>query len=333
MSIAHRLIRSLLALLALLVAAPAALAQPGPPANSVVNDQKAGSVLIYNYFTSTLFPGGASQDTRISLTNTHRTVGVSVHLFFVDGATCSATDSFVCLTPNQTTTFLASDVDPSVTGYIIAVAVDERGFPINFNYLIGEEYVKLASGAAAKFNAVAIAALFNKPLKVYEFRDAQLAFDGKSYEQVPRVLALSNIPSPNDGNSTLLVLNRIGGDLRSGGSRASLGNMFLLLYDDRENGFSSTFTVSTCQFTSLFSENFPRVIGGFTNVIPSGRSGWMQFYNYTYGFGILGAAINFNQNAATVRTAFNGGDNLHHLALTIDSLIIPVSTPECGVGK
>lgn len=53
----------------------------------------------------------------------------------------------------------------------------------------------------------------------------------------------------------------------------------------------------------------------------------MKFYPWTTGVGIVGAAINFNPNAATDRTAFNGGGNLHHLTLTTDSLIIPISPP------
>jgi hypothetical protein len=335
MPISKQLSRGLLTLLALLVVTSAALAQSTSPTTPIVNGQKAGSVLVYNYFTSAPFgacpspPCVAWEETRISLTNISTTTAVSVHLFFVDGATCSpAADSFVCLTPNQTATLLASDMAPNVKGYVIAVAVDEHGAPINFNFLIGEEYVKLASGAAAKLNAVAIAALFNgrNSPQVY-LGTVRLNFNGLIYERVPHTLALSNIPSAVDGNSTLLIVNRIGGDLTTGAS--SLDNIFLSLFDDRENGFSGSLRSWTCQLTGVLSNSFPRVVLGFTNVIPSGRSGWMKFFPSTAGVGILGAAINFNPNAATVQTAFNGGDNLHHLTLTTDSLIIPVSPPQC----
>jgi len=50
---------------------------------------------------------------------------------------------------------------------------------------------------------------------------------------LPRVLALDNIPSQLDGNSTLLVIDRIGGDLRE--SAAMLGPLFGILYDQSEN--------------------------------------------------------------------------------------------------
>jgi hypothetical protein len=53
----------------------------------------------------------------------------------------------ICLTANQTTTFLASEQDPGTTGYHLAIAVDGvNGCPINFNFLIGDEYIKLESG-------------------------------------------------------------------------------------------------------------------------------------------------------------------------------------------
>jgi hypothetical protein len=333
MPISNQFTRSLLALLALLVAASAALAQSFGPATPIVNDQKAGSVLVYNYYTAAPFyecpspPCVAWQDTRISLTNIHTTAGVSVHLYFVEGANGMWADRLVCLKPNQTVTLMASDVAPGTTGYVIAVAVNDSGAPINFNFLIGEEYVKLASGAAAKLNAVAIAAVFKRNRPHAFLGKAQLDFDGVMYEQVPHTLALSNIPSAVDGNSTLLVVNRIGGDITTGAP--SLGRFFLLLFDDQNNPSAGNISSNTCQLTGVLSDTFPRVTPRFTHVIPSGHSGWMKFFPYTNGVGILGAAINFNPNAAAVRTAFSGGDNLHHLTLTTDSLIIPISPPDC----
>src|SRR4030095_8719405 len=135
---------------------------PGPgggvPATSEPSGQKAGSVLIYNLYTSNA-TSPQSQDTRINLTNVDPTRPAIVKLFFVDGATCSVADSGVCLTPNQTASFQASDLDPGGTGYLVAVAVDSRGCPVNFNNLIGDSYVKFASGHAANLAAEAIAAL------------------------------------------------------------------------------------------------------------------------------------------------------------------------------
>ncbi|MDQ3009490.1 MAG: ExeM/NucH family extracellular endonuclease, partial [Acidobacteriota bacterium] len=62
-----------------------------PAATSPVSDQKAGSVLIYNVYTSSTNP--IRQNTRISLTNINQTLPAFVHLFFVDGTSCSVADS------------------------------------------------------------------------------------------------------------------------------------------------------------------------------------------------------------------------------------------------
>src|SRR5262249_55332011 len=88
-----------------------------PQAASPVSDQRAGSVLIYNIYTSSAASPN-SQDTRVSITNVEQSRSAIVHLFFVDGSSCMAADSYICLTPNQTATFLASDLDPGTTGYI-----------------------------------------------------------------------------------------------------------------------------------------------------------------------------------------------------------------------
>jgi hypothetical protein len=293
-----------------------------------VSDQRAGSVLVYNLYSSSSAAPNA-QNTRISLTNIHPTLPLAVHLFFVDGATCSIADSLVCLTAQQTASFLASDIDPGTTGYIVAVASDRTtGCPINFNYLIGDAYVKLSSGHAANLAAEGFAALVG----VGTTCDAAsvttiLNFDGLSYNRVPRVLAASNIPSRGDGNDTLLVLNRLGGSLVTGA--ATLTNLFGLLYDDAENPLSFNFSPNVCQFRSSLSNNFPRVAPRFEQFIPAGRSGWGKFYS-TNELGLLGAQLNFNPNAGTAANAFNQGHNLHKLTLTQSvQLTIPIFPPNC----
>ncbi|MGH9850677.1 MAG: carboxypeptidase regulatory-like domain-containing protein, partial [Blastocatellia bacterium] len=130
---------------------------PGDGA-SPPSDQKPGSVLFYNiYSSSSANPN--RENTRISMTNVDPSRAAFVHIFFVDGATCSVADAFICLTANQTVSFLASDLDPGTTGYIVAVAVDRNGCPINFNYLIGDEYVKFESGHQANLGAESIPAV------------------------------------------------------------------------------------------------------------------------------------------------------------------------------
>ncbi|MEP7342894.1 MAG: SdrD B-like domain-containing protein [Acidobacteriota bacterium] len=296
------------------------------PEGSPMNDQRAGSVLIYNVYTS-----GASdatlQNTRINLTNTHPTRTANVHLFFVDGTSCSVADSYICLTANQTTSFLASDLDPGTTGYVVAVATDAAGCPINFNYLIGDEYAKFTSGHAANLGAEAIPAIagglaFCNQNSV----TATINFDGFSYGTVPRALAADNLPSRADGNDTLLILNRIGGNLATGAS--TLGTIFGVFYNDAETSLSFSLT-GGCQFRSAISNNFPRLTPRFEQFIPAGRTGWFKLYSQS-DFGLSGAILNANPNATTTAGAFNQGHSLHKLTLTsAASYVIPIFAPGC----
>jgi hypothetical protein len=294
----------------------------------VPSDQKPGSLLFFNLYSSSV-NNPATENTRINLTNTNPDRAAIVHLFFVDGSNCSVADSYICLTPNQTTTIFASDVDPGVMGYVIAVATDENGCPTNFNYLIGDEYVKLNSGHAANLGAEAFSAYKGcVECKSSTEMTALLRLDGISYSMAPRTLALDNIPSQAEGNSTLLVLNRVGGSLQT--SAATIGSIFGILYDDLENPYSFTRPVGTCQLKDTFSSNFPRTTPRINTVIPAGHSGWMKLWAVE-DRGLLGAMINFNQNATVNAGAFNQGHNLHKLTLTnAATLTVPIFPPHCS---
>src|SRR5258706_3587654 len=261
MRTSRKLAHALLALFALVVMSSFALAaDPGLtyPPTSEVSDQKAGSVLIYNVYTSGATSGN-TQNARINLTNTSTSSGAAVHLFFVSDG-CSIADSFICLTATQTATFLASDVDPGVSGYIVAIATDGNGCPRAFNWLIGDEYVKFTSGHAANLGAEAFAALFFGTSAACDANTVTtgVIFDGVvggpgSYNRVPRVLADDNVASAADGNDTLVIINRIAGNLGIGAS--TLGTLFGLFYDDSENVLSFSVTGS-CQLRNSLSYNF-----------------------------------------------------------------------------
>lgn len=297
--------------------------EPYPP-SSEVSDQKAGSVLIFPSYSSSASAPGA-QNTRLCLTNIEP-MNVSVHLFFVDGATCSVADAYVNLTGNQTACFQTSDLDPGTTGYLVAVAVGEDGCPINFNCLIGDAYLKLSSGHQANLGAEGFAAQVGATFDCdANATTATLRFDGVMYNRAPRVLAASGVPSRVDGNDTLLTLMRVGGNLATGA--ATLGPISGLFYNDAEVGLSFTFNAGACKFVSSLSNNFPRLTPRFEQFVPAGRTGWLKLW--TAGeFGILGTLLNYNPNTASSPGAFNGGHNLHKLTLTAAaSYEIPIFPP------
>ena len=334
----HTLTRVTLSLLALVLLTAAALAQdPGIaiPATSEASDQKAGSLLYYNAYASDA-TNPATSDTRINITNTNSFSAIAVHLFFVNSANCQVADSYICLTENQTASFLTSDLDPGTTGYIVALATTVDGIPVRFNFLIGDEYVKFSTGHSANLGAVAFSKLNDTNLFSSDGTLAGLQLDGGpnpanpagqgSYNRAPRVVAVDNIPSRADGNDTLLILNRVGGDLTT--SAATLGPLFGILYDDAETPLSFT-TSGGCQLRQSINNSFPRTTPRVETHIPSGRSGWMRISSTSASVAILGSVI----NRGTGDASFSGGHNLHHLSLVpFTQLVIPVFPSNCPDG-
>lgn len=301
-----------------------------PPAASDVSDQKAGSVLVFSLYTSGVTSGNV-QNTRFSLTNTSARSGVSVQLIFVDATTGLADSSFICLTATQTSTFLASDVDPGVNGYLIAVAVDngfnstDTGCPISHNFLTGSASVKFSSGHAASYGAEAFSALYSGVLPGCDAFPitARIAFDGVSYNRAPRALALDKVRSNDDGYSTLLAVSRLDGDLINGIS--GLGTLFGALFDDAGTAHPFSAPASTAHFRTTLSNTFPATSPLFTSAIPKGRSGWLKIFSGS-DVGIVGVAIQFGSNTGQL----SGGQNLDKLTLTDKSaLIMRVFPPSC----
>ncbi|HMV51158.1 MAG TPA: hypothetical protein PKD31_25685, partial [Blastocatellia bacterium] len=191
-----------------------------------------------------------------------------------------------------------------------------------------DEYVKFQSGHAANLGAEAIAASMLFPAGPNpNVSTATLRFDGMNYNRLPRILASDNIPSPADGNSTMMIINRVGGNFTTTG--ATIGNFTGQLFDDQEQAFSFTANQVVCQYRKILDNTFPRTFTPFTRVLPAGRSGWMKFYTVE-DRALFGAQINFNANAGTNAGAFNQGHNLHKLTLTdAATLVIPVFIPSC----
>jgi hypothetical protein len=263
-------------------------------AQSFLSDQKAGSVLFFNKYKSSI-TNPSAEDTQISITNTHQSLPVEVHLFFVDGNTCSVADTFIHLTPNQTVSFLASDFDPGVQGYLVAIA--GSGFsPTQFNFLIGNARLRELDGRQADLQAVAVS-----KLSPGDVTSGNLVFNGIEYEQLPQVIALSSFNSQLT-DSTHLVLYSPPDNLIAGGGAVTV-RVFALIYDDIERPFSTNFNVNCYAQIPL---NTLRVNLGLNNIVPLGRTGWIRLNSLNRP--ILGSVLNKGP-------IFNSGHNLHTLAL------------------
>ncbi len=299
---------------------------------------RPGSLLFYNISTSDVGSPNL-QNTRLNITNT-AAVPVIVHWFLIENQSCQVADLFTCLTGFQTMSFFASDYDPGVTGFVVAVAVNEQGLPRDFNFLIGSEYVKFLSGHEANLLAEPMT-IFNHA-RSYEAvggsgsSQVDLIFDDEGYEKLPSELALNNIPSVLDQNQTMLIINRIGGDL--GDQVANIGALNGLLYNEAERGFSFILRPSGCQLIQTLSDSSLRTAPAFTRVIPMGASGWMRLFttdkvdNTPQGTAsdpraILGAMLNFNTLGPNSK-GFTQGHNLHRLIKApVTKLRMPVIVP------
>ena len=219
-----------------------------------LSERGPSSVLVFNLYASSATDPG-KQDTSFSITNANNEKTAFVHLFLVSGS-CTVADAYICLTKNQTVSFLASDIDPGITGYAIALATDDAGCPVSFNHLLGSEFVKLESGHAANLPADGYAALFNGKLPGCSSTatTAAISLDGTWYSAAARVLAADKLFSLADGNRTLLIVNSLEGNLAIG--MQPIRDIEGTLYDDAETGIAFSATAA-CQLNAALSNNFP----------------------------------------------------------------------------
>ena len=286
-------------------------------------------MLIFPIYTSLLTAPGA-QNTRISVTNADALNAATVHLFFVNGASGAVADAILCLTANQTVSLLASDLDPGVTGFVLAVAINRAGCPVKFNSLLGDAFIKFQSGHAANLAATAVAA-GNAPPCLPAATTAQLSFDGLNYNLLPRAVAAASLPDRPSSNDTLLIVDRISGNLTTGATGApALGALNGALLNDSESSFSFSFTAGSPQFIALLNNSFPRTSVRFEQTVAAGRTGWLKLWLMEDG-ALIGATINRNTNLRANSNAFNQGRNLPYLTLTANARVtIPVAAVACN---
>ena len=296
------------------------------PATAEVSDQKAGSVLLYPYYTSGSFSGNA-QNTRINITQTADVPQPTrIYLIRSNGGVIAR---HICLQAKQTDSYLMSSLDPGNSGYILVVAVDADGCPVGANTLIGDASVKLTTGHSSSLTAYAYAALFSGTLSGCgpTSTTANVNLDGTAYNRSPRTVAIDKVPSRSDGNDTLLILSRVGGNLVTG-STGSIGDVSGSLFDQSGTSFPFSFNVAQPLLVRSISNLFPVTSPSFETVLPAGTVGWMKMAGDA-DIGLLGAVINFNANARAQANAFSGGHGLRALTVTpAASFVVPVA-PGC----
>lgn len=304
-----------LSILALLTSA--AMAQlAGPPSDVTISDQKAGSILVFPYYTS----DGATADTDIVISHAGGSGSVNVHLFFIDGSNCGIADTGVTLTPNGTIEFRVSAFDPMITGYLIAVAVDDAGCPTNQNVLIGHAFVKAPPGYIAPgagqvrgdYGAEAIRALRMMPVNC---ADGIIRFDNSAYEPLPNAFA-AQIQSPSTVVGQTIVLASLQG---SGAVMDAIGQFGTgYVFDPIEKPFSfSGFLKSGCLSITAITGSAPRVNFGMSKVIKPGDTGLIKFNTRSGGVGLIFTPDNI--------TGFMGIRTLHKYATTNSTTLqVPV---------
>jgi len=263
------------------------------------SDIKPGSILFFNRFTSN--PINPMQgDTQINLTNHHQSKGIDLHFFIVDGSSCSVADFGTSLNASQTISFLTSDFDPGIFGYMIVVAED-LGVPTQHNWLTGTALVREFDGRQGALSAVSIGKLSAGPISPDADGSYRLKFNNSVYERLPQILAISSVDSQVTTTSYLYIYTP-STDVYTGSSSSI--TVTTLLYDDASRSLSGSFSVG-CYRQDSFSTIFNRG-GGINRHIPAGRTGWIRMSGS--GGPILGSVITRN-------AMFQGGYNLPAISL------------------
>ncbi|MFN7931222.1 MAG: hypothetical protein U0Y68_25495 [Blastocatellia bacterium] len=283
--------------------------QPAQAITNYPSDQKAGSFLVFPYYTSRAVDG---RDTRITLSNVNSNTRTTtaVHIFFIDGNTCFQQDMFVCLTPNASFSFKASEYDPEVTGFIYALAVDPAtGAPIVNNVLTGNAFVRdgeyIGNYGAESFwsygqtrGGAVIDPFFSK---------ATLTL-GAAYDGAPTELGVE-IQSPADKPNQKLVLAPLAGDLTyfvedSQNSlytaAAQLGSGLAFNEQEKAASYSSMLS-GTCLRSAIITTTHPRVPNTLGNLIRTGQTGWLRF-KVTAAVGLLMTPRNNSNTWSGIRT-------------------------------
>jgi hypothetical protein len=299
-------------------AAPTFRSGPGDavPYNIAPTYNLPGSLLIWPYYVSST--SSTLIDTRINLINFDDQRAAFVHLFFVDGVSCSIADRYICLTQAQRVSFLARDEDPGIRGFLIAVTVNGvTGCPTQ-GLVYGDAFVRNGEQVGA-YQATHFGQL--RPLQCDPNAPfVQLNLDGVDYAKAFGTVFLPTLLNPAQGTTTA-VLVRVGGDLHT--TIGPIGSLFGILYNDVEDAVSYTLS-GGCQLIFNFGLPEPRTVPRFGTFVPQGTTGWSRLWS-TAGRGLAGLFIVSAVGSENTRSGYS----IPAGSLVTSSFIMPVFPPSC----
>jgi len=298
--------------------------QPDAPGGSLgAGDLKAGSALLYHRFAT-----GIYGDSRISVTNTNATQRARLRVFFTGLADQTLTkDTIISLLANQTMTIDPAGFAPNQKGWVFAIAIDGRGLPTDFNFLIGSGQTREQDGASAGYNALAIAK--NSPGVAPRNSDdltSDIVFNGAQYDRLPSTVALAALASQADNTTTVGYARPPASLLDPVNTR---GSVTATVYDD----LPASRTATIAGIETKIGTVRPNVLASpITNSILRGRRGWLKLL---LSAPVIPWTIN-TPNAPFVAQpgtpnwtgGFNGGSTFYILTAT-DSYLLkaPSTTP------
>lgn len=239
---------------------------------SNASSTKAGSVLFFHRYTSNSQQANTI-NTLLTITNTNPLDGINVRLFFADINGCFTSERDFALTANQTRTFVASELAPDMSGYAVAVAIDPRGVPTQFNWLIGTAAISDSLGHEASYNAFSVAKRSAGSVRTIDSpATVNLTFDNAEYDRLPKNVAVDNVQvqSGQFPHFTDLALYSPAGNLITGGSAAKQINA--VAYE--QNGTAHLKTIEAgCGIAQRITDIWPEM----NTFITEDKPAWANF--------------------------------------------------------
>ena len=339
-----------------------------------VSDQKAGSFLVFPYYASGTGATGIG-DTRLTISN----VGpiqwpvvngygspsvaqtVFIHLFMID-STCAQADIYLCLTPNASISFKTSDYDPVTSrGAAYAVVVDNQGYPIAYNGLIGNAFVNFSDSVGRLYLGNYAAESFTGQGQLTAIpgnNNFYTGFDGVTFNAIspanPQTTAglgvdrspgLANmfgydgapigfaveIQSPLDAKDQTIVLAGLAGAVGTTLTGTEQTGIGTAINGNEKPLGSFTGFGGGCISINILTATFPRVPLTLGGMIRTGQTGTLQF-NVVGAVGLLMTPKQVGLQA----NSWSGIRNLHKTAILSNangnqqqSFRIPVFVPAC----